>query len=169
MWRESWKKTSGGRSLVCFIPSRARLGSSTALTVFLRSSWVSTRTRDLLTTSSCQKTSRHGSLRPILASWSRSSGDPAFVDRSTGIGTLTETGRLRHFSMAQRFCSPRLFWRVRLMSLSTYWSTTSSHWKVNVPKLWKKHLIPGVGHCAEQENPKEVNKLLFDFLTSCSV
>jgi pimeloyl-ACP methyl ester carboxylesterase len=41
--------------------------------------------------------------------------------------------------------------------------------EVNVPKLWKKNLIPGAGHCAEQEKPEEVNKLLLEFLASCSV
>jgi pimeloyl-ACP methyl ester carboxylesterase len=40
--------------------------------------------------------------------------------------------------------------------------------EVNVPKLWKKHLIPGVGHWVQQERPDEVNKLLLEFLSSFS-
>jgi pimeloyl-ACP methyl ester carboxylesterase len=40
--------------------------------------------------------------------------------------------------------------------------------EVNVPKLWKKHLIPGAGHWVQQERPDEVNKLLLEFLSSFS-
>ena len=34
----------------------------------------------------------------------------------------------------------------------------------NVPNLWKKVLLPGVGHWTEQEAPAEVNRLLVEFL-----
>ncbi len=34
----------------------------------------------------------------------------------------------------------------------------------NVPNLWKKVLLPGVGHWTEQEAPGEVNRLVLEFL-----
>ncbi len=34
----------------------------------------------------------------------------------------------------------------------------------SVPNLWKKILLPGVGHSVEQEAPAEVNRLLIEFL-----
>jgi len=34
----------------------------------------------------------------------------------------------------------------------------------SVPNLWKKVLLPGVGHSIEQEAPVEVNRLLIEFL-----
>lgn len=34
----------------------------------------------------------------------------------------------------------------------------------NVPNLWKKVLLPGVGHWTEQEAPSEVNRLVIEFL-----
>ena len=36
----------------------------------------------------------------------------------------------------------------------------------SVPNLWKKVLLPGVGHWTEQEAPAEVNKLILEFLKS---
>jgi pimeloyl-ACP methyl ester carboxylesterase len=36
--------------------------------------------------------------------------------------------------------------------------------ETNVPKLWKKVLIPGAGHWIQQERPDEVNLLLIEFL-----
>jgi pimeloyl-ACP methyl ester carboxylesterase len=33
-----------------------------------------------------------------------------------------------------------------------------------VPNLWKKVLLPGVGHWTEQEAPQEVNHLIIEFL-----
>jgi pimeloyl-ACP methyl ester carboxylesterase len=36
----------------------------------------------------------------------------------------------------------------------------------NVPNLWKKVLLPGVGHWTEQEAPAEVNRLILEFLHS---
>ncbi len=36
----------------------------------------------------------------------------------------------------------------------------------NVPHLWKKVLLPGVGHWTEQEAPAEVNRLMVEFLHS---
>jgi pimeloyl-ACP methyl ester carboxylesterase len=36
----------------------------------------------------------------------------------------------------------------------------------NVPNLWKKVLLPGVGHWTEQEAPAEVNRLMVEFLHS---
>jgi pimeloyl-ACP methyl ester carboxylesterase len=38
--------------------------------------------------------------------------------------------------------------------------------EANVPKLWRKHLIPGVGHWVQQEQPEEVNRLLLAFLST---
>jgi hypothetical protein len=35
-----------------------------------------------------------------------------------------------------------------------------------IPNLWKKVLLPGVGHWTEQEAPTEVNRLMLDFLVS---
>lgn len=34
----------------------------------------------------------------------------------------------------------------------------------SVPNLWKKVLLPGVGHWTEQESPVEVNRLIVEFL-----
>jgi pimeloyl-ACP methyl ester carboxylesterase len=39
----------------------------------------------------------------------------------------------------------------------------------SVPNLWKKVLLPGVGHWTEQEAPTEVNRLMVDFLAIASV
>ena len=36
----------------------------------------------------------------------------------------------------------------------------------SVPNLWKKVLLPGVGHWTEQEAPAEVNRLMIEFLHS---
>jgi pimeloyl-ACP methyl ester carboxylesterase len=36
----------------------------------------------------------------------------------------------------------------------------------NVPNLWRKVLLPGVGHWTEQEAPGEVNRLMVEFLHS---
>jgi pimeloyl-ACP methyl ester carboxylesterase len=36
----------------------------------------------------------------------------------------------------------------------------------SVPNLWKKVLLPGVGHWTEQEAPTEVNRLMVEFLHS---
>jgi pimeloyl-ACP methyl ester carboxylesterase len=36
----------------------------------------------------------------------------------------------------------------------------------SVPNLWKKVLLPGVGHWTEQEAPGEVNRLMVEFLHS---
>jgi pimeloyl-ACP methyl ester carboxylesterase len=36
----------------------------------------------------------------------------------------------------------------------------------SVPNLWKKVLLPGVGHWTAQEAPTEVNRLMADFLAS---
>jgi pimeloyl-ACP methyl ester carboxylesterase len=36
----------------------------------------------------------------------------------------------------------------------------------SVPNLWKKILLPGVGHWTEQEAPAEVNRLIVEFLRS---
>jgi pimeloyl-ACP methyl ester carboxylesterase len=36
----------------------------------------------------------------------------------------------------------------------------------SVPNLWKKVLLPGVGHWTEQEAPAEVNRLIVEFLHS---
>jgi pimeloyl-ACP methyl ester carboxylesterase len=36
----------------------------------------------------------------------------------------------------------------------------------SVPNLWKKVLLPGVGHWTEQEAPAEVNRLMVEFLHS---
>jgi pimeloyl-ACP methyl ester carboxylesterase len=36
----------------------------------------------------------------------------------------------------------------------------------SVPNLWKKVLLPGVGHWTEQEAPTEVNRLMAEFLVS---
>jgi pimeloyl-ACP methyl ester carboxylesterase len=38
--------------------------------------------------------------------------------------------------------------------------------ETNVPNLWKKVLLPGVGHWTEQEAPGEVNRLMVEFLHS---
>ena len=38
--------------------------------------------------------------------------------------------------------------------------------EVNVPNLWRKHLIPDVGHWVQQERPEEVNALLLEFLAA---
>ena len=38
--------------------------------------------------------------------------------------------------------------------------------ETNVPNLWKKVLLPGVGHLPEQEAPGEVNRLMVEFLQS---
>ena len=38
--------------------------------------------------------------------------------------------------------------------------------ETSVPNLWKKVLLPGVGHRTEQEAPTEVNRLMVDFLAS---
>jgi pimeloyl-ACP methyl ester carboxylesterase len=34
----------------------------------------------------------------------------------------------------------------------------------SVPNLWKKVLLPGVGHWTEQEAPADVNRLIVEFL-----
>jgi pimeloyl-ACP methyl ester carboxylesterase len=34
----------------------------------------------------------------------------------------------------------------------------------SVPNLWKKVLLPGVGHSVEQEAPTEVTRLILEFL-----
>ena len=34
----------------------------------------------------------------------------------------------------------------------------------SVPNLWKKVLLPGVGHWTEQEAPADVNRLMIEFL-----
>ncbi|KXU32721.1 epoxide hydrolase [Sphingobium sp. 22B] len=36
----------------------------------------------------------------------------------------------------------------------------------NVPNLWRKHLIPGAGHWAQQERPQETNEVLIEFLSA---
>ena len=36
----------------------------------------------------------------------------------------------------------------------------------SVPNVWKKVLLPGVGHWTEQGAPTEVNRLMVDFLRS---
>jgi pimeloyl-ACP methyl ester carboxylesterase len=36
----------------------------------------------------------------------------------------------------------------------------------SVPNLWKKVLLPGVGHWTEQEAPTQANRLMLDFLVS---
>ena len=36
----------------------------------------------------------------------------------------------------------------------------------SVPNLWKKVLLPGVGHWTEQEAPTQVNRLMLGFLVS---
>jgi pimeloyl-ACP methyl ester carboxylesterase len=36
----------------------------------------------------------------------------------------------------------------------------------SVPNLWKKVLLPGVGHWTEQEAPTQINRLMLDFLVS---
>jgi pimeloyl-ACP methyl ester carboxylesterase len=38
--------------------------------------------------------------------------------------------------------------------------------ETSVPNLWKKVLLPGVGHWTEQEAPGEVNRLMVEFLHS---
>jgi pimeloyl-ACP methyl ester carboxylesterase len=38
--------------------------------------------------------------------------------------------------------------------------------ETSVPNLWKKVLLPGVGHFTEQEAPGEVNRLMMEFLHS---
>jgi pimeloyl-ACP methyl ester carboxylesterase len=38
------------------------------------------------------------------------------------------------------------------------------HLEKSVPNLWKKVLLPGVGHSIQQEAPTEVNRLLIEFL-----
>jgi pimeloyl-ACP methyl ester carboxylesterase len=38
--------------------------------------------------------------------------------------------------------------------------------ETNLPKLWKKVLIPGAGHWIQQERPEDVNLLLIDFLNN---
>jgi pimeloyl-ACP methyl ester carboxylesterase len=38
--------------------------------------------------------------------------------------------------------------------------------ETNVPNLWRKVLLPGVGHWTEQEAPGEVNRLMVEFLHS---
>ena len=37
-----------------------------------------------------------------------------------------------------------------------------------VPNLWKKVVLPGTGHCIQQERPTEVNQLMLEFLASLS-
>ena len=36
----------------------------------------------------------------------------------------------------------------------------------SVPNLWRKVLLPGVGHWTEQEAPAEVTRLFLEFLKS---
>jgi pimeloyl-ACP methyl ester carboxylesterase len=38
--------------------------------------------------------------------------------------------------------------------------------ETNVPNLWKKVLLPGVGHWTQQEARGEVNRLMVKFLHS---
>ena len=38
--------------------------------------------------------------------------------------------------------------------------------ELNVPKLWRKLVLPGAGHWVQQERPEEVNKTLAEFLAA---
>ncbi|MDN7179487.1 alpha/beta hydrolase [Caballeronia sp. SEWSISQ10-4 2] len=40
--------------------------------------------------------------------------------------------------------------------------------EVNVPNLWKKHLVPKAGHWVQQERPDEVNEVILKFLAEQS-
>ena len=73
---------------------------------------------------------------------------------------------LTSFLDGARIAQPTLFLAGELDGVVKMAAKDYDALELNVPNLWKKHLIPKAGHWVQQERPDEVNELILNFLAA---
>lgn len=76
--------------------------------------------------------------------------------------TWSETG----FLVGRKLLQPTLFVAGQDDPVVEFAKTGVDNLEKSVPNLWRKVLLPGVGHWTEQEAPAEVTRLFLEFLKS---
>jgi len=77
------------------------------------------------------------------------------VDRNWALTPFLDGAKLRQ---------PTLFIAGERDGVLGFWGEYVDAMEINVPKLVRKAILPGVGHWTQQERPEEVNRLLLEFL-----
>ena len=77
------------------------------------------------------------------------------VDRNWALTPFLDGAKLRQ---------PTLFIAGERDGVLGFWGEYVDAIEINVPKLLRKAILPGVGHWTQQERPQEVNRLLLEFL-----
>ena len=79
---------------------------------------------------------------------------------------IDKNWELTHFLIGATITQPALFIAGERDQTIVLYSNAYETLENNLPRLYKKILIPSAGHWVQQEKPVEVNKVLLDFLAT---